>query len=32
MQRLTPEDIRAAAQKYLETERRTVLVLKGGSS
>jgi zinc protease len=26
---LTPEDIRAAAQRYLQNERRTVLVLKG---
>jgi zinc protease len=26
---LTPEDIRAAAQRYLQKERRTVLVLKG---
>jgi zinc protease len=26
---VTPEDIRAAAQRYLQNERRTVLVLKG---
>lgn len=30
MEKLTPEDIRNAARKYLEKERRTVLVLKGG--
>jgi zinc protease len=29
---ITPEDIRAAAQRYLQNERRTVLVLKGGKS
>jgi len=29
---LTPEDIQAAAQKYLRKERRTVLVLKGAKS
>ncbi|UCG53434.1 MAG: insulinase family protein [Candidatus Latescibacterota bacterium] len=29
---LTPEDIRAAAQRYLKTERRTVLTLKGEKS
>jgi zinc protease len=29
---LTPEDIRAAAQRYLRPEHRTVLVLKGESS
>jgi zinc protease len=29
---LTPEDIRAAAQKYLRPEHRTVLVLKGETS
>jgi zinc protease len=32
MDTLTPEDIRAAAQRYLLNERRTVLVLKGESS
>jgi zinc protease len=32
MKGLTPEDIRAAAQKYLRDEHRTVLVLKGGTS
>ena len=32
MDKLTPEDIRAAAQRYLHNERRTVLVLKGESS
>jgi zinc protease len=32
MDTLTPEDIRAAAQRYLHNERRTVLVLKGESS
>jgi zinc protease len=29
---VTPEDIQAAAQKYLRKERRTVLVLKGAKS
>jgi zinc protease len=29
---VTPEDIQAAAQRYLENERRTVLVLKGDKS
>jgi zinc protease len=32
MDKLTPEDIRAAAQRYLHNERRTILVLKGESS
>ncbi len=32
MATITPEDIRAAAQRYLEKERRTVLVLKGAKS
>jgi zinc protease len=32
MKSLTPEDIRAAAQKYLQKDRRTVLVLKGEKS
>ncbi len=32
IEHLTPEDIRAAAQRYLDNTRRTVLVLKGGSS
>ena len=26
---ITPEDIRAAANRYLQDERRTVLILKG---
>ncbi len=29
---ITPEDIRAAARKYLEEQRRTVLILKGDKS
>ena len=29
---LTPEDIQAAARKFLQIERRTVLVLKGDES
>ncbi|UCH84662.1 MAG: insulinase family protein [Candidatus Latescibacterota bacterium] len=29
---ITPEDIKAAAQRYLEKDRRTVLVLKGDKS
>jgi len=32
MATITPEDIRAAAQKYLRKERRTVLTLKGEKS
>jgi predicted Zn-dependent peptidase len=32
MSGLTPEDIRAAARKYLQKDRRTVLVLKGEES
>ncbi|MCK5407776.1 MAG: insulinase family protein, partial [Candidatus Krumholzibacteria bacterium] len=32
MDKLTPEDIRAAAQRYLHNDRRTVLVLRGESS
>ena len=31
MDTITPEDIRNAAQKYLQKERRTVLTLKGRS-
>jgi predicted Zn-dependent peptidase len=32
MASLTPEDIQAAAKKYLRKEHRTVLVLKGAKS
>jgi zinc protease len=32
MNSLTPEDIQAAARKYLRKEHRTVLVLKGAKS
>ena len=32
MESITPEDIRAAGEKYLQKERRTILVLKGAKS
>jgi zinc protease len=32
MTTITPEDIRAAAEKYLSKDRRTLLVLKGAKS